>query len=314
MSIVKEEFYFPSSNGTNVITGFKIFDDGRRCKAVVQISHGMVEHIDRYEDFMRYLAGRGYAVYAHNHLGHKGSVHNDRQLGYFAPENGYKYVLADLLHTAKMAKKENPGKKLFLLGHSMGSFFARVFAAAYPDALDGLIISGTGGENKIAPLGLKLIQTAKTVHGGEYRSGFINKTVFGNFLSKIENPRTNSDWISRDEGIVNRYVNDKYCQFVFTLSAFEDLMKINMLANKKVTFSKTAKDLPIFIFSGSMDPVGDYGRGVMQVFDRYVTAGCDEVKVKIYPGGRHEMLNETNRRQVYEDIALWLDEKTEERR
>ena len=311
MKILKNEFSFLSSNGTNTIRGIKVYAESARYKGILQISHGMVEHYDRYMDFMEFMAKEGFVVYMHDHLGHKHSVDNMAQLGYFAPQNGYIHVLRDLLHTAQMAKAEFPQLKLYLLGHSMGSFFARVFAQVHGDVIDGVLISGTGGPNKAAGAALTIIRAMKKLKGDKHRSDFIKKMAFGKYLDKIENPDTHSDWITRDKQIVAQYVRDQFCQYNFTLNGYETLMEIINLCNADSTFAKTPKNLPIFIFSGSMDPVGDYGMGVMQVFESYKKAGCTDVSVKIYDGGRHEMLNEINRRQVYDDVKNWLVSKAE---
>lgn len=307
MELIKTNFEFKSSNGTNTIRGFKVCKAQGPYKACVQISHGMVEHIGRYEDFMNYMAELGFVMYAHDHLGHKNSVESDDQLGYFAPVDGYKCILGDLAYTAQKAKSEYPDLKLFLLGHSMGSFYARAFAAWYSEAIDGVIISGTGGRNKMAGPGKAIVNTLIKLKGDKYRSQFVANLSFKGFMAKIDNPNTESDWISRDEDIVRTYVHDKYCQFKFTLSGFRDLMDINTLCNSDECFKAMKKDLPIYIFSGSMDPVGGFGMGVMEVFDRYKSQGCTDVEVKIYDGGRHEMLNEINKIQVYEDLAAWLE-------
>ena len=311
MKILKNEFSFLSSNGTNTVRGIKVYPEAGPYKAMLQISHGMVEHYDRYMNFMEFMAQQGFVVYIHDHIGHKHSVENMDQLGYFAPENGYIHVLRDLLHTAQMAKAEHPDLKLYLLGHSMGSFFGRVFAQVHGDIIDGVLISGTGGPNKAAGAAITIIKAMKKVKGDKYRSQFINNLAFGSYLDKIENPDTPKDWITRDKEIVKQYVADVYCQNVFTLNGFENLMQIISLSNADATFAKTKKDLPIYIFSGSMDPVGGYGIGVMQVFDLYKKAGCTDVTVKIYDGGRHEMLNELNRREVYDDVLNWLVSKVE---
>ena len=312
MSVKKNEFSFPSSNGVNTIRGIKIWSEETEPKAVLEIAHGMVEHYDRYIDFMEYMAENGFVVYMHDHLGHKHSVDSDEDLGYFAKENGYKHILKDMYHVSKMARKENPDLKLFLLGHSMGSFYARSFAGIYPDAIDGLLISGTGAG--AGPMGLAkcLIDAIIAIKGDRYRSEKINNMIFSGYLSKIENPRTKSDWITRDNEIVDKYVADKYCQFTFTLSGFKDLVSILSLANSDKTYKDTNKDLPVYIFSGSMDPVGDYGAGVMKVYDKYKSSGSKDVTVKIYDGGRHEMLNELNRNEVYENILAWTLSKLED--
>ncbi|MBR5521395.1 MAG: alpha/beta fold hydrolase [Oscillospiraceae bacterium] len=311
MSTIRTEFSFLSDNGINTVRGIKVVPADGDCKAILHISHGMVEHYDRYTDFIEYMAQNGFAVYIHDHVGHKHSVDNDDQLGYFAKEEGYKCILNDLHHTAEMAKSEYPGKKYFILGHSMGSFYCRVFASQYTDITDGVLISGTGGPNKAATMGSKLVRVMIKLKGEKYRSELMNNIAFGTYLDKIENPRTKKDWITRDEAIVDKYVDDKYTQFVFTLSGFRDLMDIIGLSNDETTFKNTPDKMPVYIFSGSMDPVGDYGIGVMNVVDCYKTAGCTDVEVKIYDGGRHEMLNELNRREVYEDVKNWLTNKAE---
>ena len=311
MDIIRTEFSFESNNGTNTVRGVRYLPADGSCKAILHISHGMVEHYDRYDDFMTYMAQNGFAVYMHDHIGHKHSVESDEQLGYFAKEEGYKCILNDLHHTAEMAIAENPGKKYFLLGHSMGSFYARVFASQYTDIVDGVLISGTGGPNKAAAAGGKIVRLMIKLKGEKYRSEFINNMAFGKYLEKIENPRTPKDWITRDEAVVDRYVADKYTQFIFTLSGFRDLMDIIALSNDDTTFRNTPDKLPIYVFSGSMDPVGDYGMGVINVVDGYKSNGCFDVQLKIYEGGRHEMLNEINRREVYDNVRNWLLEKTE---
>ena len=307
----KTDFSFKSSNGLNTVRGIKITPADGSCKAVLQISHGMVEHYDRYTDFMEFMAEQGLAVYMNDHIGHKHSVDNDDQLGFFAHKDGHIHILNDLVTTAKMAKTDYPDAKLFLLGHSMGSFYARVFAAEHSHLLDGVIISGTGGPNKAAVRGKMAILAMMKLKGEMYRSKDIVKMMFGKYLDKIEKPNTASDWITRDEEIVAKYCMDKYCQFTFTLAGFRDLMDILIWANDKNTYEKTPDNLPVLVFSGSMDPVGDYGVGIMQVVDGYKSAGCTDLELKLYDGGRHEMLNEINRDEVYADVLEWLCKKAE---
>ncbi|MBQ3008884.1 MAG: alpha/beta hydrolase, partial [Oscillospiraceae bacterium] len=165
--------------------------------------------------------------------------------------------------------------------------------------------------NKASGAGLMAVNMMIKVKGEKHRSETVNKMVFGEYLKKIENPKTVSDWITRDDEIVKMYRKDKYCQFVFTLAGFRDLMTILTKANDEQTYKSTPDSLPVFIFSGSMDPVGDYGIGVMKVVEGYKTSGCVDVTVKIYDGGRHEMLNELNKEEVYADLISWLNEKAE---
>lgn len=309
MKLTKSNFSFKSSNGVNTIRGIKIYSDEIEKIGVLQIAHGMVEHYERYLDFMEYMAQQGFVVYMADHLGHKHSVENDEDLGFFAEKNGYKYILNDMRYISKIAKRENPDLKLFLLGHSMGSFYARSFAAVYPDVLDGLLISGTGTAPGGICLAKSVLDTLMAIKGNRYRSEKINDMLFGSYVSKIDNPRTKSDWISRDNEIVDKYISDKYCQFIFTLSGFKDLVCILEMANSEKTYKNTSKKLPIYIFSGSMDPVGNYGAGVMNIFGEYKKYGMEDVTVKIYTGGRHEMLNEINKEEVYENIKNWVVKK-----
>lgn len=304
MSIVKTEFSFLSSNGTNTIGGIKIYNSEVTPKATFVISHGMVEHYERYIDFMTYLANMGFVTYCHDHLGHKHSVQTTDDLGYMAAEYGYTYVLKDLLHTRETAKSEYPDLKLFLFGHSMGSFYARVFISKFPGKADGAIISGTGYSNSAAGLGLGLNKVLTRLKGDRYRSPMFKNLVLGSFNKKIKNPKTENDWLTRDESVVEKYNADEFCTFNFTLSGYKDLLTVNCLSNEKETFENTP-DMPIFIFSGSMDPVGDYGTGVYKVFEAYKSTGHNNVRIKLYDGGRHEMLNEINRCEVYNDIYNW---------
>lgn len=307
--LIKEKFSFKSANGVNTINGFVIRPENPPYKAIVQISHGMIEHSERYEDFMRFMAERGYVMAIHDHLGHKASVNDDSELGFMADKNGYVCVLSDLATTASRLRKTFPQLKLFLLGHSMGSFYARTFAAKYPYLLDALIISGTGGANPMASAGKMLINVVAKIKGEKSTSKLITKVIFGNYLDRIENPQTSSDWLTRDQEQVKKYRADKYCRFYFTLSGYRDLINILSAANSTQCFEKTKKDIPYFMFSGDMDPVGSWGKGVREVYENYKKSGVSDITLKLYPGGRHEMLNEINKDEVYADVYNWIESK-----
>ena len=309
LSPIKEKFSFKSSNGTNTIKGFVIRPQNPPYKAIVQISHGMIEHSDRYEEFMTFMAQQGYVMVAHDHLGHKNSVNDDSELGFMAHKDGYIHVLSDLATTAGRVRKSFPQLKLFLLGHSMGSFYARAFAAKYPYLVDGIIISGTGGPNPMEAAGKALINLLMKFEGEKATSKLIAKIIFGSYLDKIENPKTASDWLTRDEEQVAKYRADKYCRFYFTLSGYKDLINILSLANSNECYENTKKDIPYFIFSGDMDPVGEWGKGVQKVYESYKNCGVGDITLKLYPGGRHEMLNELNKDEVYADVYNWIESK-----
>lgn len=307
--LIKENFSFLSSNGTNTIKGVIVRKAQPPYKAIIMISHGMKEHMGRYEEYMNFMAEKGYVMVGHDHIGHGLSVNDKSELGYFAPKDGYVHVLNDLAATAGRIRKNFPQLKLILLGHSMGSFYARVFAAKYHHLVDGLIISGTGGKNPLAAPGKILISLFIKFKGDKATSKFITKVIFGSFLSKIKNPKTASDWLTRDEKAVEKYRSDDLCRFYFTLGGYKDLIEIQSVSNKAECFENTRKDIPYLIVSGDMDPVGEWGKGVEQVYENYKNAGIKDVELKLYKDGRHEMLNELNKEKVYDDILSWLESR-----
>ena len=307
--LIKEKFSFASSNGINTINGFVIRKENAPYKAIIQISHGMTEYAERYEPFMNFMAENGFVMVAHDHLGHKNSVNSKEELGFFASVDGYKCVLSDLATTAGRMKKSFPQLKLFLLGHSMGSFYARAFGAKYPHLVDGLLISGTGSSNPMAGPGLLILKLMIKFKGEKYRSKPFAKLAFSNYLDKIENPKSSRDWLTRDEVVIEKYGKDEYCRFIFTVSGYKDLLTIINVCNSKECFEKTKKDIPYYIFSGDMDPVGDWGKGVREVYDNYLKNGVKDVTLKLYEGGRHEMLNEINKDEVYSDLLNWVESK-----
>ena len=191
----------------------------------------------------------------------------------------------------------------------MGSFYARVFAAKYHHLADGMILSGTGGRNPLAAPGKILISLFIKFKGDKATSKFVTKVIFGSFLSKIKNPKTASDWLTRDEKAVEKYRSDDLCRFYFTLGGYKDLVEIQSVSNKAECFENTKKDIPYLIVSGDMDPVGEWGKGLKQVYENYKNAGVKDVELKLYKDGRHEMLNELNKEVVYDDILSWLESR-----
>ncbi len=305
MEVETRRVHYESSSRLVQVTGV-ICAPVRQPKAVLQISHGMCEYIERYQDFMEYLARKGFVVCGNTHIGHRGSVQSDYDLGFLSEENGYNFLLTDLRTMNQLIRKEYPGLPVVLLGHSMGSFAARIYAERYSRELDALILSGTGGRNPAVPIGIQMAKAVAAAKGGHYRSKLLNKMAFGTFNNKYDSVHTQFDWISRDERMVEKYYADPYCNFIFTASGMKDLFTLHELANRKEWFQKFPKQLPVLLFSGDMDPVGDYGKGVRQVYRDLVGAGVQDVSLQLYPGGRHEMINELNRDEVYEDVAKWM--------
>ena len=300
-----EDIKFESAMPGRTITGHLFWDSAVPPRAILQISHGMCEYIGRYADFAAYMARQGFAVCGNDHLGH-GPDCAPEDLGYFGPGDGIGCVLRDLRTMNQAARARWPGLPVFLLGHSMGSFFARAYAAKYPDTVDRLIISGTGGPNPASAAGMAVIRLRIAQKGDRHRSQLVNRLAFGSYLRRVPHPDTPYDWISRDKEIVRRYAADPLCTFTFTLNGFKVLVGVQDQVNRPEWAGALGRHpLPVLLFSGEDDPVGGYGKGVRQVCEMLRQAGLPDVTLKLYPGGRHEMLNETGRGQVYEDVLAW---------
>ncbi len=300
---------FVSSDGKTLVSYLQVQpDDGQPVKGIVQIVHGMCEYIDRYRDFMEYLAQAGYIVVGHDHLGHGKTAGSEENLGYFAPKDGYKYLIADVTLLAEMIRKEHPGLPYFLMGHSMGSFVARLATLEMKDFLAGAVYSGTGAGNPAGPVGIGIVDQVIRKKGVRYRPQMVTQMAFGTYNSHFRPQRTDKDWLSRDTEMVDRYCQDPYCNFTFTASAYRDLFLLNRLSNTKEWFQRYPKQLPVYFFSGDQDPVGSYGKGVEKVVKQLRQAGVREVSLRLYHEGRHEMLNETNRAEVYQNLLDWLEQ------
>lgn len=310
MNYIKTTGSFPSTNGKDTIA-YYVYTPKTEVRGVVQISHGMCEYIGRYEEFVDFLTGKGVAVCGNDHLGHGNSVSSTEELGFFAEEEGWQYLSKDLFRMTRRMKRQFSGVPYILLGHSMGSFVARHYITVYGDELDGAAIIGTSGGEVLEKLGLGIAKSIETVKGNHFRSEKLNRLMFGLSNERISNHRTDYDWVTRDEEIVDRYNEDAYCNFIFTASGFVDLVKLLGKVSDPVWPYLVPKDLPILIASGDADPVGNYGKGVEKVYRSLKEQDCD-VSLKIYEGARHEILNEINRRDVYKDILKWLDKVIEE--
>ncbi|WP_195254296.1 alpha/beta fold hydrolase [Merdimmobilis hominis] len=307
MQIRVDEISFASSNGRSLVKGWVYAPMEGDCKGIVQISHGMCEYIGRYDPFLRFLAQHGYVACGNDHIGHGHSSPDEDHLGYMGGMEGDRWIVEDLHRFNRIVRKTHPGLPCVMLGHSMGSFAARVYAAQYGHTLAGLILSGTGGKNPAAPLGEKLARALSRRAGERERTPVLTRLIFQDYNRAFEPRRTDSDWLTRDNDLVDRYIDDPFCTFTFTNSAYAALLRLHHQANSRKTFQRTPKELPVYLFSGDKDPVGGNGEGVAQVFRRYNEAGLWDVELKLYPDGRHEMLNELNRQEVYKDVLGWLD-------
>ena len=303
----KQEFNFPSSDGITTIRGVVYIPDGD-IKAILQISHGMVEFIDRYDDFAKYLTDKGILVTGNDHLGHGGSVTSEDNWGYFHEDEGYKKVLEDLYTVTKITKEKYPNKPYFLLGHSMGSFYARRYLFTYGEELDGAIIMGTAWQEKITvKTGKLLCKLIGLFKGSKYRSKFINNMALGPYNKKWEPSITHNDWLTKDEKIVEWYSNEPKCSFIFTLNGFYNLFSVLDDVCDKNNIAKVRKDLPVLFMAGQDDPVGNFGKGVKKTYDTFKEVGIKDVSIKLYPNDRHEILNETDKDIIYEDLYSFIN-------
>ena len=304
-----KDFYFNSSTGKNKIHARMCVPDAEP-RAIVQIIHGIAEYIDRYDEFMSFLADNGIIAVGTDHLGHGKSIESEEQTGFFAYDNGWDYVVRDE-EVLRLAMHENyPELPIIVFGHSMGSFMARTLLIRYPDAFNAAIISGTGNQGAaLVNGGLFMGNLVTGLKGAHHYSKFLNNLAFGSYNKIYDNPKTEYDWLSRDEANVQKYIDDPLCGFIPSCSLFRDMMTgVKFITNKK-NLTAMNKDMPVYFMSGDMDPVGECGKGVQKAYNNYLEAGMKDVSIKLYPGGRHEMLNEINKDEVYTDILAWLDSK-----
>ena len=269
-----------------------------RPRAVLQMTHGMAEFIGRYEPLARWLAEQGIAAVGHDHLGHGGSAASPEEYGYFGQPDGNRLLLDDLYGVTCWAKErpELAGAPWFLLGHSMGSFYARQYLCEHGGELEGAILMGTGWQPRAAvEAGQALCHLMAAFKGWHYRSALVDGMAFGSYNRSFEPGRTPVDWLNRDTAAVDRYQADPRCGFRFTLNGYDSMFR-----------GQVPKDLPVLFLSGGDDPVGDKGRGVCKAARSLQEAGVKEVRIKLYPGARHELLEELNHQEVFEDIADFI--------
>ncbi|MFC7440406.1 alpha/beta hydrolase [Laceyella putida] len=281
-------------------------------KGVVQIAHGMSEHSERYGEFATALTEAGYHVYANDHRGFGKTAEMGGDVGHFADENGWELAVNDLYQLTRVIKKEMSGLPLFLFGHSMGSFLSRAYIQRYGRELAGVILSGTGSDRGVlSSLGILIAQLESKVRGKRARSRLLNQLSFGNFNKRFRPNRTSFDWLSRDTEAVDKYVQDPLCGEIPTAGFFYDLFTGIKQLERREGLAQVPPELPILLFAGDRDPVGQDGKAVLKTHRQFKQVGIKDLSLKLYEGGRHEMLNETNREEVYKDIIAWLDAKVD---
>ena len=298
----ENEFFFRAADDARLLAR-RWLPDGRP-KAIVQIAHGLAEHSARYARLAGALNEAGYGVYAFDLRGHGPSC-APADLGHFASSAGWDKCVGDLWTFNRLIAAEQPDLPIVVLGHSLGSFLGRSFVAAHSEALAGAAYSGSNGKAPpIAAIGRLIARAERLRLGRRGKSALIFKMWFGDFNKPFEPARTAFDWLSRDPAEVDAYVADPYCGFPFTTQLAIDVLDALPGLAAPASLAPIRKDLPIYVFSGERDPVGANIRSLIEALK---SAGFARLTGRIYPGARHETLNETNREEVMRDLIAWLD-------
>jgi alpha-beta hydrolase superfamily lysophospholipase len=311
---MRDEFYFPSKDGNTEIHTIEWKPEGE-VRAVLQICHGMVEYIKRYDEFAQFLCEKGFYVVGNDHLGHGKSVQSKSEYGFFEKKYGNACVLGDIHTLRQRTVKKYPETPYFMLGHSMGSSLLRQYIQMYGNGLSGVVLMGVVTDHRRSSLLFvkQLCRLMAAVRGWHYRSRMVDDLVTGSFNKKFKPSVTRADWITSDKEHLDAYVTDPLCSFMFTVNAYYSMMAGMLGMQKKENISMIPKSLPVLFVSGAEDPVGNFGKGVRKVCEIYKSAGLRDVSLKLYEGDRHEILNETNREQVYQELYEWFEEKLSNR-
>lgn len=306
--IKKEEFYFDSRDGRTKIHAVRWVPEKKDMLGIVQIVHGMSEYIERYEEFARYLAERGILVTGEDHLGHGKSVGEKGKYGYFCKRDAATVLVRDVHRLKKMTQEKFPGLPYVIVGHSMGSFILRNYMCRYGTGIEGAVILGTGMISPFLLMADKMLATVQRIFLGDRHTAYlINRLAFGSYNKRVLNPQTKSDWLSRDGEKVAEYCQDAMSGFIFTVNGFYTLAELVSRIRKPKNLAAVPKDLPVLMMSGTQDPVGNYGKGVREAYNTLKEAGLTHLTLKMYEGARHELLNETNRAEVMQEIAAWTE-------
>lgn len=305
MALVRKEAYFNSSNGENLIRTLIWEDDELTPIGIVQLAHGMAEHIARYDDFARFLASNGFVVCGNDHLGHGKSITERSQIGYMGDYNGDKRLIDDMHILTKIMKKRNPDIPYFLFGHSMGSFCARVYGSHFGYELDGMILCGTGDMPEIINAGVDIIEALVHKYGLTNRVDKMAEIMNKGFSMMGNDKESSLAWLSENPENRLNYSNDELCGFTYTLAGYRDIYNLIREACDPSWAYRLPDELSVMVISGAKDPVGMNGKGVLAVADQLAEAGFDPTTI-LYPTMRHEILNETDNDVVYNDVLKFL--------
>jgi len=303
MAYTKKEISVPSSDGLHMLKGVTYIPQGE-IKGIFHLVHGMREYIGRYEHFLPFFAENGFVCVGYDHLGH-GNTANEGELGFIAEKGGYKYLVEDVYRFAEHIKSEFPDLPYILMGHSMGSFIVRLAATRYRGIADKLIICGTAGSNPVASVGIALARILAKIKGSRAYSPLIESMAFGSYNKYFEG-NTPYEWLTKDKEVIAKYQADKFCNYHFTISALADLITLTYKCNLNTWYIDMPKKLPILLVSGADDPVGNYGKGVREVYNKLKKSGAEDVTIHLYENCRHEIHNDSCKEESRNDILEFI--------
>ena len=307
---VNQEFRFPSADGTTTLYGRTWAPEHGAPRAVLQLVHGIAEHIGRYDRFARFMSDHGYLVCAEDHLGHGNTPENAEDLGYTADKDGWVKMTDNVRALHERIAPQYPGIPYFILGHSMGSFLTRSYLIRYPGTVDACALLGTGQQpESVLKAGLAACRLEQIRLGKRGRSKLLQSLCFGAYNSQFKPNRTESDWVCSVDEVVDAYIADPFCQVMPSVTLMRDMLTGIRFNQQAENLAKMDKTTPVFFLSGDQDPVGSNGKGVRAAYQSFLDAGCSHVRLKLYPGGRHEMLNEHNWQDVYDELLSWFDQQ-----
>jgi len=299
---------FTASDGEKLFYYHWKANDTSNVKGVIQIAHGIGEHAGRYQSIATILQNEGYEIYANDHRAHGKSVKTKVALGFYDGDNYFENAVDDMHQLSLVINTTHPKQKIILFGHSMGALLSRQYVTQYGNDLQALVLSGTGSYMKgLGFVGLTASTIVSSFMGRTANNNFLRDVFFGEFNKKFKPNRTKLDWISSDEKQVDIFEADPYRIEDFSLGIFIDVIKHSKYVNSTTVFKATPKKLPIYLFSGDKDPVGEMGKGIKKVHREFKKAGVKDITLHLYKGGRHEMLNEINKKEVEKDLIDWLD-------
>ena len=304
--MIKNEFYYPSADEKTQIHAVE-WKPEKEIIGVIQIAHGVTEHILRYEHFAEFFTQKGFVVVGNDHIGHGTSIAPNSKPMYFGPKNSWNFVVKDIETCKKMIKKKYPDIPYILLGFSLGSFLLRTYLIDYAkEALDGAIIMGTGyiPDFKIAIAKMMANKEAKKV-GEENTSPVIKSLTFENYNKLFKPNRTECDWLCSNEETLDEYLKDPLRGENYSAGLFRELLSGMQYTSKLKNIERMNKRIPILLLSGDKDPVGDFGKGVIKTFDIFRKSGIENVDIKLYQNVRHDILHEKCRDTIYNDIYEW---------